>query len=63
MNIKLKIIIETVLSKYVDANLLSSAAREKISTEIVNLYTKSKNYSSFVEEIISTNKLIKAEVK
>lgn len=63
MNIKLKIIIEAVLSKYVDTNLLPSATIEKISTEIINLYTKSKDYSSFVEEIISTNWPIKAEVK
>jgi len=63
MNTKLKIIIERVLSEYVDANLLSQAAREKISTEIVSLYTESKDDSSFVEEIISSHKLIKSEVK
>lgn len=63
MNNKLKIIIEKVLSEYIDPNILSSTAREKISTEIVNLYTESKDDNSFVEEIISANQLVKLEVK
>lgn len=39
MHKKLQIIIEEVLSHYIDANLLSEQARKQIAKEIVDLYT------------------------
>jgi len=50
---KLRIIIETVLEQFPDANLLSERARKKIADEIVNLYFTPDNKNTLANEELS----------